>query len=68
MILTELKQGESAVLLATPDVLLPQALRPGGRVQLIMTRPELSVVTAGKSHFAVAGELAKRIIVVRAPT
>ena len=68
MKLTELKVGECGVLLAAPDVLLPSDLRPGGRVQMVMTRPELSVVTAGNAHFALSGDLAGQMIVIRAPT
>ena len=68
MKLTELKVGERGVLLAAPDVLLPNALRPGKRVEMIMTRPELSLVSAGSAHFALSGDLAGQIIVVRAPT
>ena len=61
MKLTELKVGECGVL-------LPSDLRPGGRVQMVMTRPELSVVTTGNAHFALSGDLAGQIIVIRAPT
>ena len=56
------------MLLAAPDVLLPSVLCAGRRIEMVMTRPELSVVTVGESHFALSADLAGQIIVVRAPT
>ena len=68
MYLTDLKAGEGAVLLALPHAQLPGGFRPGERVSLIMSRPELSVVSMGSNHYALAGFLAAQIVVVRAPT
>ena len=68
MILSELRTGDVAVLLAVPEVLLPNSLSPGGRISLVLNRPELSVVEAGGTCFALSGELARKIVVVRAPT
>lgn len=65
MILTDLAPGEGGVLLAVPGVLLPLCLRPGGRISLVMKRPELSVVDADGARFALAGELARQIIITR---
>lgn len=66
MILTDLEPGESGVLLAVPGALLPLCLHPGGRILLVMKRPELAVVDADGARFALAGELARQIIITRA--
>ena len=68
MLLCEMKVGEQAVLLAMPTEQVPRALRQGKRVALVMSRPELSVVLAGDMRYAISGDLARRIVVVRAPT
>ncbi len=68
MILSELRAGDTAVLLAVPEVLLPDSLSPGGRISLVLNRPELAVVEAGGTCFALSGDLARKIVVVRAPT
>ena len=68
MYLCEMKNGEEGVLLAMPTERVPRALRQGRRVALVMSRPELSVVLAGGMRYALAGELARKIVVVRAPT
>lgn len=65
MKLTELSPGETGVLLSVPHTLLPFSLRPGNRVSVVMTRPELSVVDADGARFALAGELAQKIIITR---
>ena len=65
MKLTELSPGETGVLLPVPHTLLPFSLRPGNRVSMVMTRPELSVVDADGARFALAGELAQKIIITR---
>ena len=67
MFLNELSVGEQAVLLAVPGLLLPQSLAPGGKISLVLSRPELSVVEAGGTCFALSGDLARQIVVVRAP-
>ena len=67
MLLNELKTGEQAVLLAAPQV-LPHYLRPGCRVKMIASRPELTVVESEGRGFALSDNLVKHIVVVRAPT
>ena len=67
MLLKELQTGESAVLLAAP-CMLPSLFRPGGRVRMVMKRPELTVVETEGVGFALCDGLAERIVVVRAPT
>lgn len=63
MKLTELSPGEVGILLSVPHTLLPFSLRPGNRISMVMTRPELSVVDADGARFALAGELARQIII-----
>ncbi len=65
MKLTELSPGEAGVLLSVPHTLLPFSLRPGNRISMVMTRPELSVVDADGARFALEGELARQIIITR---
>ena len=67
MLLNELPMGESAVLLAAPCV-LPSLFRPGGRIRMVMKRPELAVVETDGVGFALCDGLTKQIVVVRAPT
>ena len=67
MFLKEMKTGEEAILLAAPPV-LPQYLRPGCRVRMVTSRPELTVVESEGRGFALSERLASRIVVVRAPT
>ena len=55
MFLNELTPGAQAVMLSAPDVALPHCLRPGQKLQLVMTRPELSVVELEGKAFVVAG-------------
>ena len=68
MILSELHKGESAILLAVPESVLSFVLRPGGRVQLILSRPELTVVEVDGARFALSPQLSDRIVVLRAPS
>ena len=67
MLLSELPVGEQAVLLAAPEV-LPRLFRPGGRVKMVMRRPELAVVESEGVGFALSHALTAQIVVVRAPT
>ena len=67
MILTDLQAGERAVLLGAPDVLLPSALAAGKKVELVLKRPELALVLADGVRFVLSGELARSLVVVRAP-
>ena len=67
MLLTDMKTGEEAILLAAPLV-LPQYLRPGCRVRMVASRPELTVVESEGRGYALSDHLASRIVVVRAPT
>jgi hypothetical protein len=67
MILSDLLPGEYAVLLGAPNLLLPTALGAGKKVQLVMKRPELSLVLADGIRFALSGSLAEQLVVVRAP-
>ena len=69
MLLSELNVGECAILLALPCLHLPKPLRPGGRVSMVMRREGLALVeTACGTGLALCGELARQIVVVRAPT
>ena len=68
MILSELHKGETAILLAVPDSVLSFMLRPGGRVQLVLSRPELTVIDVEGARFALSPQLSDQIVVLRAPS
>ena len=68
MILSEMHQGEEAVLLALPPLRLPRLLSSGERIAMVFKGRDLAVVEVGGTGLALSGELADRIIVVRAPT
>lgn len=68
MILSEMHPGEHAVLLALPPLCLPGLLSPGKRISLVLKRRGLAVIEVSGTGLALSGELADRIIVVRAPT
>ena len=68
MILSEMRVGEQAVLLALPPLCLPGLLTPGKRISLVLRRRGIAVIEVGGIGLALSDALADRIVVVRAPT
>ncbi len=68
MLLSEFSTGQEGILLGAPSSRLGFAFQPGGRITVVMRRPELSVVEVGGKPFALAPQLAEQIVVVRIAT
>ena len=68
MRLSEMRVGENAVLLGAPPRCLPQVLLPGRKISLVLKRHGLAVIEVEGIGIALSGDLAERIVVVRAPT